>query len=179
VATESARAFAIWITGLPGSGKSTLAKALTSELRERGVNVAVLESDTLRKVFTPEPTYEEFERIRFYSQMVYVGKILLDHGIQVIFDATANRRAWREEARRRIPRFLEVYVDTPLETCAARDPKGIYQRARQGEAHNVPGLQAEYEAPEKPEVIVAGERESPTDAAHRIVSKLAENGWLI
>ena len=106
----------------------------------------MLESDELRKVFTPDPHYDEKERDIFYRQMVYIGALLTTHGVPVLFDATANRRAYRELARQQIPQFLEVYVDSPLQTCIARDPKGIYRNASQGGASTVPGIQAEYEA---------------------------------
>jgi len=135
---KTPQAFAVWITGLPASGKSTLAAAVKAHLAARGVDVVVLESDALRKVFTPDPRYDEKERDAFYRQMVYVGALLASHGVPVIFDATANRRAYREMARQQIPRFLEVYVDSRLETCVARDPKGIYRSALHGGANTVP-----------------------------------------
>ena len=167
-------AFAVWITGLPASGKSTIAANLTAQLSARGVDVALLESDELRKILTPHPRYDPEERDIFYRQMVYVGVLLTQHGISVIFDATANRRVYRDWARQQISKFVEVYVECPLATCIARDPKGIYRRAREGGAETVPGLQTEYEVPEKPEVVLQGDREAPEDAARRVITKLAE-----
>ncbi len=120
-------AFAIWITGLPASGKSTITAALTRQLADRGADAAVLESDVLRKIF--DQPYSAEGREAFYRQMVFVGTLLIEHGVPVIFDATANRRIYRDRARREIGRFLEVYLDVPLAACVARDPKGIY-RAR-------------------------------------------------
>ena len=140
--------------------------------------MAVLESDELRRIFVRQPLYDEQEREVFYEQMVHVGVLLTQHGVPVIFDATANRRSYRERARQRIPQFLEVYVATPLTICMARDPKGIYRKAQEGSANTVPGLQAPYEAPECPDVVVHGEQESPADAAARIITKLAEKGYL-
>lgn len=171
-------AFGVWITGFPASGKSTIAAKLRVQLNERGVDVAVLESDELRKIFTPSPRYDSEERDMFYRQMVYVGVLLMKHGVPVIFDATANRRVYREWARQEIPKFVEVYIDCPLATCMARDPKGIYRRGREGEAQAVPGLQAAYEAPENPEIVLRGDREAPDDAARRIVTKLAQMGCI-
>jgi adenylylsulfate kinase len=106
--------------------------------------------------------------------MVHVGVLLTQHGVPVIFDATANRRVYRERARQQISKFLEVYVECPLATCIARDPKGIYIRDREGTAETVPGLQTEYEVPEKPEVVLHGDRETPEDAARRVMTKLVE-----
>ena len=171
-------AFAVWITGLPASGKSTIASNLVAQLLDRGVDVALLESDELRKIFTPHPRYDPEERDTFYRQMVYVGVLLTQHGVPVIFDATANRRAYRDWARQQISKFVEAYVECPLATCMGRDPKGIYRRAHEGEAQTVPGLQARYEAPEKPEIVLHGDRDAPEDAARRVITKLAELGYV-
>ncbi len=175
---KAQEAFAVWITGLPASGKSTLAGAMKAQLAEHGVDVAVLESDVLRQVFTMNPCYDEAEREVFYKQLTYVGELLVKHGVPVIFDATANRRLYRDRARREIPRFIEVYVDSPLATCMARDPKGIYRQALGEVAAHVPGLQSIYEPPLTPEVIVRGDQESPEAAARRVISKLIEKGYV-
>jgi adenylylsulfate kinase len=171
-------AFAVWITGLPACGKSTIAAKLIAQLNARGVDVALLESDELRKILTPHPRYDPEERDTFYRQMVYVGVLLTRHGVPVIFDATANRRVYRDWARQQISKFVEVYVECPLATCIARDPKGIYRRAREGEAATVPGLQAAYEAPEMPEVVLYGDRDAPENAARRVITKLEEMSYL-
>lgn len=171
-------AFAVWITGLPASGKSTVAVSLKAQLENRGVDVAVLESDALRPILTPHPRYDEEERETFYRQMVFVGALLTRHGVPVIFDATANLRRYRDEARQQIAKFLEVYVDCPLAICIARDPKGIYRAAREGASTTVPGLQAAYEPPQDPDVVVHGDRDAPEAAAERIVAKLAEKRYL-
>lgn len=170
--------FAVWITGLPASGKSTLAAALARELSARDVNVAVLESDALRRVFTPAPRYDEAERAAFYAAVAHVGRLLTDHGVSVLFDATANRREYRQRARDGIARFLEVYVECPLEVCVARDPKGIYRRGIEGAASGVPGLQSEYEPPLRPDAVVRGDREDPQAAARRVVAVLVSRGYL-
>jgi adenylylsulfate kinase len=150
---------------------------LKAQLADRGIDVAVLESDVLRQIFTLQPQYDEPEREAFYRQMVYIGTLLTQHGVPVIFDATANRRRYRDQAREQIPHFMEVYVDCPLETCIARDPKGIYHSARAGAARSVPGLQSTYEPPEKPELVVDGGREMPETAARRVMIMLAEKGY--
>jgi adenylylsulfate kinase len=171
-------AFAVWVTGLPSSGKSTLATALAAQLAARGVDVAVLESDALRRIFTPRPVYTEEERDVFYQAMAYVGRLLVEHGVAVIFDATANRRAYRDRARQSIPHFLEVHVDCPLADCMARDTKGIYRRAREGATRTLPGLQVVYEPPEQPDLVVPGNREDPELAAERVLAKLMEKHYL-
>jgi adenylylsulfate kinase len=170
--------FAVWLTGLSGSGKSAVAGELLAKLHARGVQVARLESDVLRTALTPFPRYDEAERDRFYGLLVDVGRLLLDKGISVVIDATANKRVYRDNARRRIERFAEVYVDTPLEVCEARDPKGLYRKARAGGASTLPGLQAAYEMPVAPEVVVRGDRGTPAEAADAVMRLLERRGWL-
>lgn len=167
--------FAVWLTGLSGSGKSAIARRLLDQLHARGVDVAVLESDVLRTQLTPLARYDEQERDFFYSILAHLGIELTNRGKPVIFDATANRRAYRETARRGIARFAEVFVDTPLEVCAARDPKGLY---RNKEATTLPGVQAAYEPPLAPELVVRGAEGSPADAAGEIIGFLGGRHWL-
>jgi adenylylsulfate kinase len=176
-------AFGIWITGLPASGKSMLTAALVRHLRGAGVDAVVLESDALRKMFarddTREATYDERDREYFYGAIAFIGQVLTERGIPVIFDATANLRSYRDRARQVIPHFIEVYVDSPLEVCIRRDPKGIYRRAQEGKANNVPGLGAPYEPPENPDTVVHGDRENADQAAERIVRLLEGRGFLV
>jgi len=171
-------AFAVWLTGMPASGKSTIARALARELAGRSVDAAVLESDRLRPVLMPRTGYTDEERDAFYGALSYIGELLVTHGVPVIFDATANRRVYREHARAAIERFVEVFVDCPLEVCVARDPKGLYRRAAAGGAANMPGLQAAYEPPAAADLVVSGDREAPEAAAHRIVALLEERGYV-
>ena len=142
------------------------------------MQIAVLESDALRKAFATDRPYDDQDREYFYRSTAFIGRILTEHGVPVIFDATANKRAYRDQARQEIPRFLEVYVDTPLEVCMQRDPKGIYRKGRAGEATDVPGLQSEYEAPLNAEVVFHGDREDAEEGARRIVEALESRGML-
>jgi adenylylsulfate kinase len=171
-------AFAVWLTGLPASGKTTVARALAAELAGKGIGAAVLESDAVRREITPNAGYGEAERDAFYGTLAYLARVLVLHGVPVIVDATANRRAYRDRARKAIPRFLEVHVRCPLAVCQARDPKGIYRRGAEGTAQNVPGVSAPYEPPLLPEGIVDGERDDPGTAARHIVSVLEKKGFL-
>ena len=170
--------FAVWLTGLPASGKSAIAAALLEQLHARGIDAALLESDALRRQITPHPRYDAPERDLFYAALVELGGFLAQHGSCVLFDATANRRRYRGEARRQIARFAEVFVDTPLEVCAARDPKGLYRAAREGKSATLPGLQAAYEAPEHAELVVRGDAGTPEEGARAIIGLLERRGWL-
>ena len=159
--------FALWLTGLPASGKSAIARELLRLLHERGVEASVLESDVMRTQLTPFPRYET-DRDFFYSSLAEVGALLVERGRPVLLDATANRRAYREAARHRIARFAEVYVDTPLEVCKARDPKGLYRQ----------GMKMAYEPPLAAELVVHGGRDSAPQSAARIVTLLERRGWI-
>ena len=170
-----AQGFAVWVTGLPASGKSSITRELMKKLESEGVRVVVLESDEMRKILTTEPTYSETERKQFYRTLVLIGELITRSGINVIFDATANQRDYRDYARSLIPKFVEVYVVCPLEVCMKRDPKGIYGRAKSGKASTVPGIQVSYEPPLQPEVTLNCQ-DPPESGAKAIADKLK---WLL
>lgn len=172
-------AFVIWITGIPSSGKSTVARALIASL-QKNYNIAIvhLESDRLRTVLTPNPSYSASEREWFYRVIAFFASLLSENGVNVLIDATGNRRKFRDEVRKAIPRFLEVYLKCPISVCMARDPKGIYQRGKTGITTTVPGLQETYEEPDKAEVVIESDVTSPGEAADKILEKLDSLGWL-
>jgi adenylylsulfate kinase-like enzyme len=166
--------FAVWLTGLSGSGKSAIARELLAQLHARGVDAAVLESDVLRTQLTPFPRYDEADRDFFYSAIADIAVVLLQRR-PVLIDATANLRSYRDAARKRIARFAEVYVDTPLEVCRTRDTKGLY---KSGKATHLPGVGAPYEPPLAPELTVHGDRGTPGEAASKIFGLIEARGWI-
>ncbi|MGH9460144.1 MAG: adenylyl-sulfate kinase [Vicinamibacteria bacterium] len=166
------RGMVLWLTGLPASGKTTLAKKLLQRLTERGVAAELLDADELRKVLTPHPAYTDRERDWFYGVLVYLAELLSRHGIAVLIAATAHRRAYRDEARRRLPRFVEIYVECDAETCRRRDPKGLYAAARRGDITSLPGGQVSFEAPESPEICVDTSKQTPAEAARAVMEQL-------
>ena len=172
------QAFAVWLTGLPASGKSTIARELSAALAEAGLAVEILESDAMRRVVTPTPTYFREERDLFYRALAFCGSRLVAHGVPVIFDATANRQEYRDLARTLIPHFVEVAVVCPLEVCQHRDRKGTYRKAVEGKSSTVPGLQESYEPPFQPDVVVDTTRLSPKSAAERVMEALRARGYL-
>ncbi len=155
----------LWITGLPASGKTSLARALRRRLNELGVSVAVLDSDELRPILTPHPTFTQEERDRFYASLVELAGLLARYGVNVIVAATGNRVAYRRMARRALPFFAEVWTRCPLEVCRQRDQKGLYKGAEDGTITTLPGVGAPYETPEAAEVVVDTDRLSPEEAA--------------
>lgn len=167
--------FAVWLTGLSGSGKSAVAKVLLKTMHQQGVDAAVLESDVLRTQLTPFPRYDDAERDEFYETIADLGICIVRRGKPVIFDATASRRAYRDRAREGIERFAEVYVSTPREVCAARDTKGLY---RSRNVTSLPGVQAPYEAPLSPELVISGDRGTPEEGAAAVVALLERRGWI-
>ena len=167
--------FAVWLTGLPASGKSAIAREVLRLLHERGVDASVLESDVMRTQLTPFPRYDEDDRSFFYGALLEIGAGLVRKGRPVIFDATANRRHYRDSARLYIERFCEVYVDTPVEICQARDVKGLYRNAA---VTALPGGGTPYEPPRAPEVVVPGALRAPRDSARMIVAHLCDQGWV-
>ena len=167
------RGFAVWITGLPASGKSAVARELVKKMENSHLPVVVLESDVMRTILTPKPTYEAAERDRFYEALASIGDMVTKNGVNVIFDATANKRAYRERARALIPHFIEVYLQCPLEICIKRDPKGIYRNAAGGKASTVPGLQSPYEPPLNAEITLDC-RDSADKGADKVLDKLRQ-----
>lgn len=160
--------FAVWITGLPASGKSSIVERLTPKLQALGLGAEVLESDAVRRILTPDASYSTEERELFYRALAFMGSRLIAHGVNVIFDATASRRAYREFARTLIPHLLEVSIECPLEVCMQRDKKGTYRRGLEGKSTTVPGLQVPYEAPLSPNLSIDTTLVSPETAAEQI-----------
>jgi adenylylsulfate kinase len=158
----------VWLTGLPSSGKSTLARAAAEILRARGAHVLVLDGDEVRDALRPRPGYDEAARDAFYETLARLAAHCASQGAIVMVPATANRRAFRERARSLAPgRFVEVFVDTDLATCRARDAKGLYACAAREGGGTLPGAGAAYEPPIAPDIVV---RPDDVDASGRIAA---------
>lgn len=171
------RGWAIWITGMPGSGKSTLARFVARRLLRQHIRAQILSVEMVREVLTARPKYTEEERRVVYGALVFVAKILTQNGANVIIDATANRRMYRNAARRSIARFAEVYLKCPLEVCMQRErsrkrrfgaPSRIYAKARTGASKTVPGVGVPYELSLSPELTVDTYRLRPSESAEQI-----------
>lgn len=169
---QTKQGFVIWLTGLPASGKSSLAEAIKRMLSRSGMPVVIIDSDDMRQLLTPHPTYEPAERDRFYAAIGDLAVWLSGSGINVLIAATANKRCYRDELRNRIDQFVEILVDCPIEECRARDPKGIYARASTDDANQVPGMGAAYEPPLDPELAIDTGRLFPRHAAYLVLEKL-------
>ncbi len=167
-------AFAIWFTGLPGSGKTVIAQRTADILKAKGIEVKILQLDEIRRVLTPKPKYSDEERDIVYASLAYMAKLLTESGINVFVDATANRRKYRDDARKIIPEFAEVFIRCPLQVCMGREahrktvysPKDIYKKSAQTGA-TVPGVNIPYEEPVNPLVIVDSDKLKPDESARK------------
>ena len=173
-----ANGWTIWITGLPGSGKSIVARTLKQRLSNEGIRSQIISSDQLRRILTPDPVYSEDERDMVYQTLTYIVEVLIRNGVNVIIDATGNKRKYRDDCRAKVKRFFEVYLRCPLDTCIEREssrketymaPKHIYVKAQASERNTVPGLGDPYEAPKTPEVLVDSHMLSPEEISEIIV----------
>jgi len=170
--------WAIWLTGMPGSGKSTLARLVARQLLKKRIHAQVLSIEMVREILTTHPKYSEEERRIVYGALVFVAEMLTRNGVNVIIDATANRRKYRNTARRGIRRFAEIYLNCPLDVCVQRErkrkrkfgaPSGIYMKARRGASKTVPGVGVPYEVPQSPELAVDTSKLRPGESAEHIV----------
>jgi adenylylsulfate kinase len=147
----------VWIIGRPASGKSTLAQGLRDELRARGGAVLWLDSDDLRAVLTPKPTYSDAERDWFYGAIAQIAERAAAGGVHVLISATAPLRTYRERLRGRVARFAEIYVRCSEAELKRRDPKGLYRQADLGAVTNLPGYHAPFEEPSGAELVLDSE----------------------
>ena len=150
----------LWFTGLSGSGKSTLAGAVEQALHHQRINTYLLDGDNTRHGLCSDLGFSADDRRENIRRVSEVSALMVDAGLVVLAAFISPHRAERQAARTKLPqgRFLEVFVDTPLEECERRDPKGLYRKARAGEIRNFTGIDSEYEFPEAPELHLDGRK---------------------
>lgn len=170
----------IWFTGLSGSGKSTTAEILTSLLLERGRQVTVLDGDVVRTHLSQGLGFSKEDRDINVRRIGYVASEIARHGGVVICAAVSPYRATRDDVRNMVGdgRFIEVFVDTPLEVCESRDVKGMYAKARRGEIKDFTGIDDPYEPPLNPEITLTTVDTDPMTNARRIIAYLEERGFV-
>ena len=170
--------FTLWFTGLPGSGKSTLAARVRDVLVERGLKVELLDGDEVRRNLSQGLGYSKEDRDTNIRRIGYVCHLLTRNDVATIAAAISPYRAIRDENRKLIGRFVEVYCKCDLETLKARDPKGMYEKAIRGEIENFTGVSDPYEPPEQAEVVVDTGQEDVEACVGKIVRKLEELRYL-
>ena len=171
--------FTLWFTGLSGAGKTTVSEMTARALRERGLAVEVLDGDVVRTNickglgFSKEDRDENIRRVGYICHWLTEAK-----GVAAIAAFISPYSEIRAELRARIGRFVEVFVDCPLEVLIERDAKGLYKKALAGEIQNFTGVDDPYEPPLKPEVHLHTDRESPEESAMRVLAKLERLGFV-
>jgi len=174
--TDMHKGFTLWFTGMSGAGKSTISRALELRLRERGAKVEVLDGDVVRTHLSKGLGFSKEDRDENIRRIGFVCELLSRNGVIALAAAISPYRAVREEVRDRIPNFVEIYVECPIEVLAERDVKGLYKRALAGEIPHFTGISDPYEPPVNPEVTVNSSKETPEESVERIWATLERLG---
>ena len=168
--------FCLWFTGLSGSGKSTIAAIVADELRRRGHRVESLDGDEVREHMSKDLGFSQGDRDTNIRRIGWVAALLARNGVVAITAAISPYRAVRDDVRGNVEHFVEVFVDTPIDICEARDVKGLYKRARAGQIQAFTGVSDPYEPPLAPEVRVVTHDRGPLASAAQVLSYLEEAG---
>ena len=168
----------LWLTGLPSSGKSTIAYTVEHALVSRGHLAYVLDGDNIRFGLNKNLGFSAEERAENLRRIGEVGKLFVDGGFLTLASFVSPYRADRDGVRALMDTgdFVEIFIDTPVELCEQRDPKGLYKKARSGEIPNFTGVSDPYEAPENAEMGIKPADCSPEDAAVQIIAMLEDMG---
>jgi adenylylsulfate kinase len=168
----------VWLTGLSGSGKSTIAVDLEKRLWERGVRAYILDGDNIRHGLNKNLGFSPDDRTENIRRIGEVAKLFTEAGMVALTAFISPYRADRDQVRALMKEgdFVEVYIDCPVEVCEQRDVKGLYKKARAGEIKEFTGISAPYEAPAKPELTIATDKQSVEDSAKQILDYLKGRG---
>ena len=172
------QAAVVWFTGLPSAGKSTVLNLVEQKLSRRGIHTYALDGDNLRLGLNRDLGFTEADRVENVRRAGEVARLMVDAGLVVLCAFVSPFRNERQSVRERQDKgeFIEVFVDTPLAVCEARDPKGLYAKARAGKAFHVTGIDSPYEPPEHPEIHLRTEAGTPDDMAEQVVADLTRMG---
>ena len=170
----------LWFTGLSGAGKSTIADHLERRLHALGKHTFVLDGDNVRHGLNRDLGFTEADRVENIRRVAEVAKLFVEAGLITLVSFISPFRAEREMARTLMApgEFIEIFVNTPLDACERRDPKGLYKKARRGELKNFTGLDSPYEPPTSPELVLDALNESAGDLADRVVDFMQRRGML-
>ncbi|MCS6835957.1 MAG: adenylyl-sulfate kinase [Anaerolineae bacterium] len=170
--------FTLWLTGLSGAGKTTIGQGIEARMKALGLRVERLDGDTVRQGLTRDLGFSKEDRDKNIERVTYVAKLLSRNGVGVICSFISPYRQARETARRETTNFIEVYVHAPLEVCMSRDVKGLYAKALRGEIKQFTGIDDPYEAPERPEILLMTDRQTPEQSIAQVWAYLAERGFV-
>lgn len=166
------KGFTLWFTGLPSSGKSTLARRVEEILLERGLNVEVLDGDEVRETMSKGLGFSKVDRDTNIRRIGFVAKLLSRNNVVAITAAISPYQDTRDEMRKAIGRFVEVYVKCPIDVLKERDVKGLYKKALAGEIKHFTGVDDPYEAPVRPEILIDSDKESVDESVAKIIRTL-------
>jgi adenylyl-sulfate kinase len=172
------KGFTLWFTGMSGSGKTTLSRAIEDRLRRHGAKVERLDGDVVRERLSKGLGFNKEDRDENIRRIGFVCELLSRHGVIAMAAAISPYRGVREEIRARIPHFVEIYMECPLDVLVERDVKGLYKKALAGEIPNFTGVSDPYEAPANPEITVNSALETPEASLDRIWSTLERLGLI-
>lgn len=173
------KGFTLWFTGLSGAGKSTLANLIAADLRARGMKVEILDGDVVRTNLSKGLGFSKEDRDTNIRRIGWVCEVLSRNGVVAIAAAISPYREVRDELRGKIANFVEVYVEAPIDVLAERDVKGLYKKALAGEIKNFTGVSDPYEPPLNPEIVCNSAAETVEQSRAKIMSRLAELGYLV
>ena len=159
----------IWLTGLSAAGKTTLGRILCERLRALGYRTDQLDGDEIRRNLSSDLGFSPADRDENVRRIGQFACMLARQGCIVVVSATSPFRQARARLRESIPNFVEVYVNAPVEVCAKRDPKNLYQRARLGQLRDVPGMDLPYEPPHHPQIECRTDRETVEESLQKIL----------
>jgi len=170
----------LWFTGLSGSGKSTIANVVEKRLFARARHTYILDGDNVRHGLNQDLGFTDADRVENIRRVGEVAKLMVDAGLMVMTSFISPFKAERRMVHDLMDEgeFIEVYVDTPIEVCAERDPKGLYKKAKAGEIKNFTGFDSPYEEPERADIHVNTDKQSVEECADKIITYLEENGYL-
>ena len=170
----------LWFTGLSGSGKSTVANAVEAELFNRGVKTYLLDGDNVRHGLNKDLGFSEIDRIENIRRIGEVSKLFVDSGLLVLTAFISPFKSDRQIAKSLVKydEFIEVYINTPLEVCESRDPKGLYEKARNGAIKNFTGIDSPYEAPEEPQIEIKTDELNIQKCCDKIIDYLIKYGYI-
>jgi adenylyl-sulfate kinase len=172
------KGFTIWFTGMSGAGKTTISRLVEEELRRRGRKVEVLDGDVVRTNLSKGLGFSKEDRDINIRRIGFVCHLLSRNGVAAVAAAISPYRAIRDENRRLIGEFVEVFCKCPLEALVERDVKGLYKKALAGEIKNFTGVDDPYEEPAEAEVVCETHVETPAESAAKVIARLEELGYL-
>lgn len=174
------RSAVIWFTGLSGSGKSTLSAALEAYLHKKGIRTYRLDGDNIRHGLNRDLGFSPDDRKENIRRIGEVAKLMVDAGLFTLTAFISPYKADRDQVRQLVEadEFIEIYVKATIETCEERDPKGLYQKVRLGEIKNFTGIDAPYEEPHHPDLVVDTDQLSVADSVEYIVAYLKKNHFI-